>query len=417
MVNLIMKSVMKKLLYVCAVVLCIGWAAVSCTDLLVPEEIDREENPVDSDLVTFTATLESGVTKTALSSDLKVVWSSGDKIKIFNATNPNGAEFSLVSGAGAVTGIFSGTLSGDGPFYAVYPYTSGAKLSGTSITTTLPQKQTYAANSFGKGANLAVASGTSKDGLTFRNLCGVLSVTLTGSVKVKAVNIYPTGSELLNGKVTISGLDGEPSMTIASNGIGDTNHSLSLSCSSVSLTSAGTVFNLIVPVGALADGFTLEIIDASGKAMLKTAKGSGANTIERSKVRPMPAFDYVAQYQASFLQVAGDFEASTGVSASGTFAECCTYTNGQSQYALQPSSSDVRKVRFQDWAAGYAMTLTRPISLSQGEDGVSLTVNEVLGATGTIAAQDYSSLKVIKRTATRAWLTDENNGFVVLMED
>ena len=408
---------MKKMMMIWMAVLFAGLLSVGCADLLVPEEITPMENPVASDLVTFTATLESGSTKTGLASDMKVVWNSGDKIKIFNSANPTGAEFVLVTGEGSVTGTFSGTLSGDGPFYAVYPYTSGAKLSGTSITTTLPQKQTYAANSFGNGANLAVATGTTKDNLHFRNLCGVLSVTLTGSAKVKAVNLYPKGSELLNGKVTISGLDGEPSMTLSSNSIGDTNHSLSLTCSSVSLTSSGTVFELVVPVGALADGFTLEVIDASGKAMLKTAKGGGANTIERSMVRPMPAFDYVAQYQASFLQVAGDFGASTGVSASGTFANCCTYTNGQSQYALQSSSGDVRKVRFQDWTAGYAMTLTRPKTLSLGEEGVSLTVNEALGATGTITAQAYSSLKVIKRTATRAWLTDENYGFVVLMED
>lgn len=408
---------MKKVFISWMAVLIAGLLSVGCADLLVSEEPVREENPGLSDLVTFKATLENNLTKTGLASDMKVVWTSGDKIKIFNSANPAGAEFTLVTGAGEATGTFSGTLTGDGPFYAVYPYSSGAKLSGSSIVTTLPQKQTYAENSFGTGANLAVAKGTTKDNLSFRNLCGVLSVTLTGSVKVKAVNIYPRGSELLNGKVTVSGLDSEPTVAIAANRTDDTNHSLSLSCSNVALTSSGTTFNLVVPVGALADGFTLEVIDASGKAMLKTAKGGGANTIERSMVRPMPAFDYVAQYQASFLQVAGDFGASTGVSASGTFANCCTYTNGQSQYALQPSSIDVRKVRFQDWTAGYAMTLTRPKTLSLGEEGVSLTVNEVLGATGTITAQAYSSLKVIKRTATRAWLTDENYGFVVLMED
>ena len=406
---------MKKVFISWMAVLVAGLLSVGCADLLVPEEPAREENPGLSDLVTFTATLESNLTKTGLASDMKVVWSTGDKIKIFNAANPSGAEFTLETGAGQATGTFSGTLSGDGPFYAVYPYTSGAKLSGTSIITTLPQKQTYAANSFGTGANLAVANGTTKDNLSFRNLCGVLSVTLTGSASIKQVNIYPKGTELLNGRVTVSGMDAEPSVAIAANSTGDTNHSLTLNCSSVALTSAGTTFNLVVPVGALADGFTLEVIDAAGKAMLKTAAGGGKNTIERSMIRPMPAFEYEAQYQAKFLQVTGDYGACTGASATGTYAACCTYTNGQSQYALQPVSSG-RKVRFQDWTNGYALTLTTPETLSLGETA-TVTVDKVQGATGGITAQSYPSMSVIKRTATRAWLTDGDNGFVVLMED
>ena len=46
-----------------------------------------------------------------------------------------------------------------------------------------------------------------------------------------------------------------------------------------------------------------------------------------------------------------------------------------------------------------------------------MIVDKVHGATGGISAQGYPSMEVIKRTATRAWLTDGNYGFVVLMED
>ena len=69
------------------------------------------------------ATMETpeGETKTSLSS-LQVLWTSGDKIKVFNSTNPEGFEYTLSSGSGQVVGEFTGdALSGGGAFLCRVP--------------------------------------------------------------------------------------------------------------------------------------------------------------------------------------------------------------------------------------------------------------------------------------------------------
>ena len=108
--------------------------------------------------VALTATLEqqtdNGATKTALGESNTVVWSEGDKIKVHGSTGVE--ELTLTSGAGTTTGSF-GTPTVENPDYAIYPSSAYTSIDGSTFTFTLPATQTYAAGSFGNGANVTVA--------------------------------------------------------------------------------------------------------------------------------------------------------------------------------------------------------------------------------------------------------------------
>ena len=401
-----------------AAALVAGLLAVGCTVEPVPEETPApEETQPALDLMTFTATLEQDASKTALDGAMHVVWNDGDRIRIFNAANPEGATFVLSGGAGSPTGTFTGTLTGEGPFYAVYPDDASARLNGTSIVTAFPRQQSYAAGSFGAGANLAAGKADTTDDLFFHNVCGALSLTLKGSATVRTVNIYTRGAELLSGEATVSGLDTDtPALALASAGAVEDEACLSLDCGAgVALNDGdGVKFILIVPAGALADGFTLEVIDDAGTAMVKNAKGSAANAIERSAIRPMPAFSYAAAYKAAFLAAGDEFGAYTHVRATdGAFATGCRYLRSQSQYSFFIDGGK-RNLSFQDWTAGFALGLTLPATLDLGAVDVAV---DAMGATGAVATKGSTGMKVIKKTPLRAWIADETDGtgYVVLL--
>lgn len=407
---------MSRRIWKLAAALCVGLLAVGCT-VEVPEEPVEPSGfqPVVKELMTFTATLEQSASKTGLDAGYHVVWTSGDQIRVFNASHPEGATFTLASGVGEQTATFSGSLDGAGPFYAIYPDNASARLVGTSITTPFPRQQSYAADSFGAGANLAVGKAETVGDIFFHNLCGALALTLKGSASVRKINVYTRGTERLSGNATITGIDeGTPALALASAGAVEDEASLSLDCGAgVALnTGDGVTFMLIAPAGALADGFTLEVIDAAGGAMLKNAKAAAGNVIERSGIRPMPAFSYTAAYNASFLAVGDEFGAYSGVLSGGSFATGCRYLRSQSQYSYL-ISGETRNLSFQDWTAGFALGLTLPATLNLGVADVAV---DAMGATG-VASKGSSEMKVIKKTPLRAWIADAvaGNGYVVLL--
>lgn len=392
-----------------------GLLAVGCAVEPVPEDTEDEIQPAVENLMTFTATLEQSASKTALDGGYHVVWSESDRIRIFNAAHPEGVTFTLASGVGSVDATFTGILDGEGPYYAVYPDNASAQLVGTSIVTAFPQQQSYAADSFGVGANLACAKSGDKNDLFFRNLCGALALTLKGTGTVRKINIYTRGAEQLSGRAIISGLDaGAPALTLSSAGAVEEEASLSLDCGAGVALNAdpGVTFMLIVPACALADGYTVEVVDNNGKAMLRNAKAASGNVIVRSGVRPMPALTYTAAYNASFLSVTDELGAYTGIRAEdGAFTTCCRYQRFQSQYSYVLSGL-TRDVSFQDWTVGFALDLTLPATLELGAVDVAV---DALGATGGIASKASTGMTVIKKTPLRAWIADGAEGYVVLL--
>jgi len=411
---------MRKFLFFGLAALMLGFLSTACVDPIDSAIVD-EGKKVDDNLMVFSASLEELVpeTKTALTPSNSVVWSEGDQIRIYNLTHLNGEVYTLTSGAGSVDGSFSGTDIGDGPYFAVYPASAGGTLTilpAPTISITVPSTQNYAAGSFGNGANISWAYATTKEGLSFHNVFGAVSFTLTGSATIKAVNLYTRGTDVLNGAVTISDLTSTPQVNFA-----DTkNQSVSLNCGAgVALDGVGVTFYISVPAGAFADGFYVEFIDSEDNAMIKSAPGGSVNEINRGVIRVMPPFTYAAQYKKAFLEEANDFAAFSGVDAAGSVAKQCAYTEGQSQYAFLNTDGDPgsRYVRFQDWTTGYSLAFQIPVKNVTLGAKPTVTV-KAQGATGTITSTS-GTMKVIKKTSDRAWLYDSatKNGYVIKLED
>ncbi|MBO4340039.1 MAG: hypothetical protein J5835_01230, partial [Bacteroidales bacterium] len=364
---------MRKRIYIIGfAALIMGFLSTACADRIVPVYLIEKEGEETEKTMVFTATLELSEsdpeTKTSLSV-LNVIWNTGDEIRIFNESTPLGAVFTLSEGAGTQRGTFTGPAIGDGPYYAVYPAsaTDGVAAPFTATPPTInavaPVSQAYAANSFGPGANIAVAQAATKDDLSFRNVFGVVSFTLKGAstTKITGVNVYTRGADILNGALKITNLDGVPASTLT--GSEESNKCVHLNCSSsdVALNDVdGVTFYIAVPAGAFEEGIYVEFIDNAGTAMVKASKPNSKNVIKRSGIIAIPSFTYAAAYKAAFLEETGSFGAFTNVELTGSFAKPFTFVpGGTSQYAstFTTTGDGTRTIRFQDWTVGYAVTL------------------------------------------------------------
>lgn len=193
----------------------------------------------------------------------QVKWLAGDKIVIANGEGEGEtAQFTLQSGAGTTEGTFrtTGEFEMDAPFTAVYPQT--ATLNGTTATFTLPATQTLTeTGTFANGANPMAAYGTDEN-LYFKNLCGGLDVRLLGdNIHVSGIRITGNESEKLNGTFAVDCSANEPAI-MASQGTNGTNV-VTLNCDAVLDAETATEFFIVLPVGALAQGFTMEVLDGT----------------------------------------------------------------------------------------------------------------------------------------------------------
>ena len=137
---------------------------------------------------------EEEVSRTKVVRDQHVLWQNSDAIAYFaNVTKAkyvyNGkdgvtsASFDLVEESGISRILYTN---------AVYPYdaATGCTFVGTDeqLSVVYPAVQSYAMDSFGKGANLMVAKGTTAYGrdesLAFRNACGYFTIKLYSSKNI-----------------------------------------------------------------------------------------------------------------------------------------------------------------------------------------------------------------------------------------
>lgn len=396
------------------------FSGVACSDFFITEEtVDDPAVVQESGLITITASLEPS-TKTSLSQlggPNRVTWSAGDKIKIFNSQTPNGKVFILKEGGeGQLSAPFQGEpLNGGGPFYAVYPADAAVSLSGSTVNVTIPAVQSYAEGSFGNGANIAAVKVDYLSDFVFQNLCGVIRFPIKGSKSVQKINVYTNGDELLNGSGTVSFSGNGPSLTFTDGQTDESFRMLTLDCGSgVALSNGtdGTSFYMVVPAGTLSDGFTIEIIDTEEKGML-ASKGSEADFIQRSRIRPMAPLAYSQVYKADFLLSEYLAAAFTGVKTSGTLSAPCFFSKDSGQYSYKTDQTS-RIVRIQNWDGGYALTLTAPGTLNVGNSNVTVSAT----SQGTTGISSQSGLDVIKEFGKRVWLANDSGaGFIILKED
>lgn len=179
-------------------------------------EENIEANVINDVLPEFTASTGEGDTKTSLKG-LDVIWSSDDRVAIFNGTTvdkeykvKDGCSGSTTTTLTPVNQDFTAGTEGsemDGNV-AVYPYSAVNSCrktdDGYKLSVNFPSVIRYSPYSFGEGAMPMVAVTDSKDdyNLSFKNLCGLLKLQLKGDgIKVKSIRVMGHYGETLAGDI------------------------------------------------------------------------------------------------------------------------------------------------------------------------------------------------------------------------
>lgn len=233
----------------------------------------REEVPVAE---YAEVTVYGEASKTALDGNA-VIWSSGDKMKVFSTSDASGKTFLLSSGEGTSIGNFYGPVPAGDTFFAVYPST--ATYNGAStFTFTLPAEVEYTKGTFAPGSN-PMLSATSNDITSFsmKNLCGVLRLRLTGTIDVRSLELIFSASVSGPGTVARGG------NTLTMTGSSAENRKVTMTCpSGLELDETVPVeFYFVLPAGEY-DGMTIRANMESGNYSTKSV--STAFTITRSQI-------------------------------------------------------------------------------------------------------------------------------------
>lgn len=231
-------------------------------------------------------------TKTSLENTTEttkgVFWSDDDVIKVSNleGATPSTSEYTLSSGAGTSSGVFSGDVAPGTKTGGFYPSTAVVRFSKSDdyacvISAVIPSVQKYSVGSFANNANLAAAYAENGNALTFKNVSGLLKLQLKGSAKIASITVS-SSSDNLAGNVEI-GLD-KTYYTPSIISITEPVKSITLDCDDaggVQLnTGTSTPFYIMVPPGAFSAGFTVTITDTDGNSMTKaTTRDNTRNQI------------------------------------------------------------------------------------------------------------------------------------------
>ena len=158
------------------------------------------------DVITLSATIGTGDTKTSLGNDFSVLWSEGDAIAVIQGNKV--FEFSLVSGAGTISGVFvcenhEGFQSSQA-FQAFYPYELVSVNGWNEVKYDVPSVQSYVANTFAPKVAPMAASGTIGESLMFTNLFSVLKLQIKGDEKVNEIDVVSMVDMNMNGPAILS---------------------------------------------------------------------------------------------------------------------------------------------------------------------------------------------------------------------
>lgn len=272
------------------------------------DSVTPENNITLPDLTACFA--DEQTTKTYVEESKYLRWHEADLITAFygNALN---RQYKFKGKTGANSGTFSLVPSGElgtgnelGAIYAVYPYEERATITDEgTMTINLPAVQTYAENSFGKGANtmIAVTENLEDTFLGFKNACGYLKLKLYGEdVTLASVEVKGNNGEKIAGSATATmEFGGVP--TLAMNNDATTTVTLDCGEGVVLGTSAETAAELwiVLPETTFEGGITITAINTNGNVFEKSTTKTVA--IVRNEIQPMAALlvEFVAPKPAN----------------------------------------------------------------------------------------------------------------------
>lgn len=257
---------------------------------------NKEEERID-DFVksTFQATAENPVTKTLLgdgdSETLPhaILWTPGDAIGITSGSVLG--KYVYEGTENVETADFEGEAIDGDLFYAVFPYSGSASVSGEVLSFELPSVQKYVPLSFGVSDFPMVAKSNDRI-LEFKNLCGLLKIDLVGDAVISSIVF--TASDADGKPVNVAGkanvnmdYGNVPELVMSEDAV----TSVTLDCGNgVALSiSEATPFYIALPPGTY-DEFKVKFIASDGKTMTKLSHDL---VINRSMVRPAADLEFV----------------------------------------------------------------------------------------------------------------------------
>ena len=194
---------MKRTANICLVFSCIA-AVSSCRG--------KEETPDGAiENLSFTATLDSGRTKTALQGDLSVRWTAEDAISVFGKTGANTCLDNIELFDERRKAVFSGEIESSSTYYAITPAQEDAILSTGIVTAEIPTVQTAVSGSYGTEAGLAIAKCGSDRKLSFKQVGALIGITINNS-NIASVTLYSDSP--MTGTARIDYNSGNPTVSI-----------------------------------------------------------------------------------------------------------------------------------------------------------------------------------------------------------
>lgn len=331
---------MKKL----ALILGIVSLVAACNTIEEPSNIQdktQEVKQVANAPVLSASIEEAAETKSYLNeADWRILWTANDEISAFVSNTANWKyQFDGATGAqkGSFNPVSGSTPSGGTPIanvYAVYPYSASNTIDANGVmTVNFPAAQTYAAKTFGQGANTMVAVGDDiESDLVFKNACGYLMFKLYGSnVNVKSVSLKGNNNEKIAGAATVSmPLGGEPTVTMASSATNE----IVLTCTNAvtigNSSSNYTEFWFAVPPVTFTQGFTITVKTDNGGIFFKKANISNFE-VERGKAKKMAPFEVKPLTNLGAVETANCYIVNTAgtINQNGYCFDCTIAGNGQ----------------------------------------------------------------------------------------
>ena len=190
-------------------------------------------------------------------------WTAEDALAVYADGLSYVDKYTLTDGAGTEKGSFAGRVSGKS-YVALYPYSDRVRegLQGNVLHLQLPSEQIYKPSSIGEGAFPMIAVG-GEEGLSFKNLCSVLKISLTGNAGVKAVRFIAHDDKMaVCGPATVrTDFDAVPELVMGEEGL----PVMTLVCNGLPLLEdKATDFMLVIPSGTYKGGFSIEVETFSG---------------------------------------------------------------------------------------------------------------------------------------------------------
>ena len=260
---------MKKNMIIAAAVLA---SAVACTkEIEEPSALDGKVQ------MSFAVSTEQ--TKTVLEGANKTFWTGVEKLSIFDGESNN--LFAAELATPSATAEFTGKAATAQTYYALYPYNSAAKLSGTTVSTELPAVQTATKGTFDPSAALlfGTADGTS---VSLKNLTAMLKLTVPANVT--SIEVDGNGTALA-GSVNVNVESAELSGATASK----------VTLSGNGALEEGTYYIAVTP--ATVSGLSVKLIDSdNSKYILRSV--ADARTLAANTIYDMGEFnasDWVAE--------------------------------------------------------------------------------------------------------------------------